>query len=76
MSVAGFVLAQLAGAGIVLPAGEPAQLASVLQSLHHEPAKAHTLGEAGRAYAASALSRDAALAEYEAMIRWATGNRR
>ncbi len=67
---------ELAGAGIVLPAGEPAQLASVLQSLHHEPAKAHTLGEAGRAYAASALSRDAALAEYEAMIRWATGNRR
>lgn len=67
---------ELAGAGMVLPAGEPAQLASVLQTLHHEPAKAHTLGEAGRAYAASALSRDAALAEYEAMIRWATGKRR
>ncbi|MFN8506510.1 MAG: glycosyltransferase family 4 protein [Dehalococcoidia bacterium] len=59
----------LAGAGIVVPAGEPGQLADVLLSLHREPGKADTFGEAGRAYATRALSRDAALAEYEAMIR-------
>lgn len=60
---------ELAGAGIIVPAGDPFALANVLQALHREPAKAETLGEAGRAYAARALSRDAALAEYETMIR-------
>jgi glycosyltransferase involved in cell wall biosynthesis len=59
---------RLAGAGLVVEPGNPAALAAALRQLLSERARADTLGEAGKAYAARTLTRDAALDEYEAMI--------
>ncbi|MBI2767156.1 MAG: glycosyltransferase family 4 protein [Chloroflexi bacterium] len=59
---------RLASAGVVVEPGQPAALAAALQQLLSERARADTLGEAGKAYAARTLTREAALDEYEAMI--------
>lgn len=54
------------GGGHVVPAGSPAQLLDAVWNLYWDPERSNVLGEAGRSYAHSALSRDAAIGRYEA----------
>ncbi len=56
------------GAGLVVPADQPAALLSALDWLRHDPALAASLGAAGPVYAAQHLGADASLARAEAFV--------
>ncbi|QTX05425.1 glycosyltransferase [Agromyces archimandritae] len=69
VSPAGTTAAELqaAGAGVRVDAGSPAELLGAVLALDPETAARH--GEAGRAYAARALGRDAALAGFRELLQ-------
>jgi glycosyltransferase involved in cell wall biosynthesis len=69
--VAGTVAAELsrsAGAGIVVPPGEPGRLAGALLALHADPGRRVGMGLAGLAYADAQLSLTAVLARFDAIV--------
>jgi colanic acid biosynthesis glycosyl transferase WcaI len=57
-----------AGAGLVVPPGDPAAFRDAIVALEHDRRRADTLGMSGKAYAESTLSRESALSEYEDFI--------
>ena len=59
---------QSARAGLVVPPADPAALAETIVALRADPGTTARLGEGGRVYAASALARPNALAEYDAFL--------
>lgn len=60
-------------AGLVVPAGRPAELAAALTALRDDRAKAHALAQQGRRYAATVLSREAILEDYRMFVEQLLG---
>lgn len=65
-----------AGAGVVVPAEDPAALVGALRTLNEGPQLATRLGAAGAAYAGAELSAEACLARADALIADVLGERR
>jgi glycosyltransferase involved in cell wall biosynthesis len=59
---------EASGAGFVVPPADPAALRGAILALKDDPTRAQKLRATGKEYAESTLSREKALAEYEAFI--------
>jgi glycosyltransferase involved in cell wall biosynthesis len=59
---------EAAGAGLIVPPGDPAAFRDAIATLEQDRSRADTLGRSGRAYAESRLSRASALAEYDDFV--------
>jgi colanic acid biosynthesis glycosyl transferase WcaI len=55
--------------GVVVPPGTLEPLVSAIESLAADPARRQALGQAGRAFALAALSREGVLGEFESTLR-------
>jgi colanic acid biosynthesis glycosyl transferase WcaI len=64
-----------AGAGLVVPPGQPEALRDAIFTLKDDPERARRLGASGKEYAETTLSRAAALAQYDAFISRLVGGR-
>jgi colanic acid biosynthesis glycosyl transferase WcaI len=64
-----------AGAGLVVPPGQPEALRDAIFTLKDDPERARRLGASGKVYAETTLSRAAALAQYDAFISRLVGGR-
>jgi glycosyltransferase involved in cell wall biosynthesis len=69
-------LVTAAGAGLVVPPGDPAALASAIARLQGDPALRRSLGEAGRRYAEAHFGGRAATAQWRAVLGEAVATRR
>jgi glycosyltransferase involved in cell wall biosynthesis len=58
----------VAGAGVVVPAEQPAALAQAIRALSADPVRCAELAASGRVYAERVLSADVVLPAYEALI--------
>ncbi len=65
----------IAGAGIVVPPGEPGELVRTIQMLKASPKVREQLGANGKAYSLHYLSRDRALSDYDDFLAALTGQR-
>jgi glycosyltransferase involved in cell wall biosynthesis len=59
---------EAAGAGLIVPPGDPAAFRDAISTLEQDRSRAETLGASGSAYAESRLSRTSALAEYDEFV--------
>ena len=57
-----------AGAGLVVPPGQPEALRDAIFELRADPERARRLGASGKEYAETTLSRAAALAQYDVFV--------
>ena len=64
-----------AGAGLVVPPGDPEVLRQAIFALKDDPERARRLGARGKSYAETTLSRRTALAHYDAFISRLVGGR-
>lgn len=67
---------EAAGAGLIVPPGDPPALRDAIATLEQDRSRAETLGRSGRAYAESRLSRASALAEYDDFVERIASARR
>jgi glycosyltransferase involved in cell wall biosynthesis len=59
---------EAAGAGLIVPPGDPAAFRDAITTLEQDRSRAETLGASGKGYAESTLSRANALAEYDDFV--------
>jgi glycosyltransferase involved in cell wall biosynthesis len=67
---------EAAGAGLIVPPGDPAAFRNAIATLEQDRSRAERLGRSGRAYAESRLSRASALAEYDDFVERIAAARR
>jgi glycosyltransferase involved in cell wall biosynthesis len=69
-------LVAAAGAGLVIPPGDPRTLAEAITRLHGDPALRRSLGDAGRRYAEARFGTRAATEQWQAVLNEALDARR